>query len=195
MTLIDGIRRRRFRRKVRRAVRPDDFEHFGVGAIIHPPLTVSARERVSVGENSFILEGATISLGAEGHVQIGDRTYLGRDLTIVALQGVRIGDDVLGSDRIVVCDTAPDPRDPALPVVHQGVAPARPVVVEDGVFLGTGAMLLPGVTIGARSFIGAGSVVTHDVPPNSLAVGNPARVVRTFDHQTGGWVDAQLPGR
>ncbi|RWR08143.1 acyltransferase [Paenirhodobacter populi] len=56
-----------------------------------------------------------------------------------------------------------------------------PVVIGDDVFIGRGATILPGVTIGSRVIVGAGSVVGKDVPPNSVVVGNPARVIRTLD--------------
>ncbi|NED55599.1 sugar O-acetyltransferase, partial [Micromonospora aurantiaca] len=55
---------------------------------------------------------------------------------------------------------------------------AQPIVIEDNVWLGGGAIVLPGVTIGTNSVIGAGAVVTKDVPPNVVAVGNPAKVIR-----------------
>jgi len=55
---------------------------------------------------------------------------------------------------------------------------AKPVTIEDGVWIGGGAILLPGVTIGRNSVIGAGSVVTHSIPENCVAVGSPCRVIR-----------------
>ena len=58
---------------------------------------------------------------------------------------------------------------------------ARPVKIEDGVWIGGGAILLPGVTIGRNSVIGAGSVVTRSIPENVVAVGNPCRVIKTIE--------------
>jgi maltose O-acetyltransferase len=55
---------------------------------------------------------------------------------------------------------------------------SRPIVIEDNVWLGGGVIVLPGVTVGANTIVGSGAVVTRDLPPNVLAVGNPARVVR-----------------
>ena len=65
-----------------------------------------------------------------------------------------------------------------------------PVVVEKNVMIGTGAMILPGVTIGERSIIGAGAVVTHDIPPRSVAVGIPANVVGTIENLLPNWLSA-----
>lgn len=61
-----------------------------------------------------------------------------------------------------------------------GLEYAYPVTIGDNVWICAGAIILPGVTIGANSVIGAGSVVTKDIPPNSLAVGNPCKVIRTL---------------
>lgn len=65
---------------------------------------------------------------------------------------------------------------------NQGLELAEPIVVEDNVWFGGHVAVLPGVTIGYGSVIGAGSVVTKDIPPHSLAVGNPCKVIRTIDN-------------
>ena len=65
----------------------------------------------------------------------------------------------------------------------QGLEYTHPVTIGDNVWICTGAIVLPGVTIGDSSVIGAGSVVTKDIPPNSLAVGNPCRVIRTLEQE------------
>jgi len=61
---------------------------------------------------------------------------------------------------------------------------SRPIVIGDNVWLGSGAIVLPGVTIGENTVVGAGAVVPRDLPPNVVAVGNPARVVRTLEPGT-----------
>jgi acetyltransferase-like isoleucine patch superfamily enzyme len=63
----------------------------------------------------------------------------------------------------------------------------REVVIEENVYIGSNSVILPGVTIGKNSVIGAGSVDTKDIPPFSLAVGNPARVVKQYVSETGRW--------
>ena len=70
--------------------------------------------------------------------------------------------------------------DPSRPVIRQGIA-TRGIVVEDGAWIGAGAILLDGVTVGKRAVVGAGAVVTRDVPARTLVVGVPARVVRRLD--------------
>jgi acetyltransferase-like isoleucine patch superfamily enzyme len=72
--------------------------------------------------------------------------------------------------------------------ISQQSQPERPVVIGDGSWLGHGAVVLPGVTIGKHVVIGANSVVTKDIPDVSVAVGSPARVIRQYD-ETLGWVN------
>ncbi len=79
--------------------------------------------------------------------------------------------------------------DTGRPMRLQGYTPPRPVVIEDDVWIGTRAIILPGVRVGAGSIIGAGAVVTKSVPPYSIVAGNPARVVKsrlTNQKRTGG---------
>jgi acetyltransferase-like isoleucine patch superfamily enzyme len=63
----------------------------------------------------------------------------------------------------------------------------RPVAIGEGVWIGSNCVIVPGITIGKKSVIGAGSVVTRDIPPFSLAVGNPAKVVKQYDFETSQW--------
>jgi UDP-3-O-[3-hydroxymyristoyl] glucosamine N-acyltransferase len=194
MGLRQRLAERRFKTDIGRLVRPSRFAAYGDGTVLHPPVAVDHPDRVAFGAQTFVLAGATIAVGPAGSVQVGARTYLGRDLTIIAMGSLTIGDDVMGSDRLLFSDTAPAPTTAGVPVRDQELAPPRPIVIEDGVFLGTGAMVLAGVTVGARSLIGAGAVVTQSVPPNCVVVGNPARVVRWFDHAIGTWVDGAPSG-
>lgn len=172
----------RFRRWIEREVRPARFAAYGIDTVVHPPLTVTDPGRVAVGDRTFVLAGAALVLGPRGRVRIGSGTYLGRDLTVISAAEVVIGDDVMGSDRLLIADVEHGPG-----ADGRVLLPPRPVRIEDGVFLGTGAMVLPGVTVGARSLVAAGAVVTEDVPAGSVAAGNPARIVRRYDAASGTW--------
>jgi acetyltransferase-like isoleucine patch superfamily enzyme len=99
---------------------------------------------------------------------------------IVCEERITIGDRVTVGANTVIADTDFHPLDP----VRRYVAPldgaTRPVNIEDDVFIGMQCLILKGVTIGRGSVIGAGSVVTRDIPPNSIAAGNPARVLKSL---------------
>ena len=88
-----------------------------------------------------------------------------------------IGDNVLIAANVTIGTTG-HPIDPELRATAQMYA--FPVTIEDGVWIGSGAIINPGITIGKNSVIGAGSIVTKDVPPDVVAVGNPCGVLRTI---------------
>lgn len=110
-------------------------------------------------------------------VTIGDRCLIGRQCSIVAHYSVTIGDDVFFGPNVYITDQNHGFEDLTVPIGRQTM-PEKPVVIGAGSWLGANAVVLPGVTIGKHVTIGAGSVVTKDLPDNCVAVGSPARVVR-----------------
>lgn len=115
---------------------------------------------------------------------LGNNVTMENDCHIAAVDRVEIHDDVLIASRVYVSDHAhggATSADLALPPNSRPVVSKGPVVIEAEVWLGEGVCVLPGVRIGRSSIIGANSVVTRDIPPRSVAVGAPARVIRTLD--------------
>ena len=110
-----------------------------------------------------------------GRIEIGDRTFLNYGVDIASTTLVRIGSDCLLGAHVGILDNDfHDLRE------RWKVPAARPVRIGDRVWLGNRVIVLPGVTIGDDAVVGAGSVVVDDVPARGLAVGNPARVIRTL---------------
>jgi acetyltransferase-like isoleucine patch superfamily enzyme len=110
-----------------------------------------------------------------GRLEVGERTFLNYGVDIAATRLVRIGAECLVGAHVGILDN--DFHDLQ---ERARVPEARPVVIGDRVWLGNRVMVLPGVTIGDGAVVGAGSVVTADIPPNAVAVGNPARVIKTL---------------
>ncbi|PWM68007.1 MAG: 2,3,4,5-tetrahydropyridine-2,6-dicarboxylate N-acetyltransferase [Eubacteriales Family XIII. Incertae Sedis bacterium] len=119
------------------------------------------RENVSIGKQAVIMMGAIINIGAE----IGARTMIDMGA-------------VLGGRAVVGCDCHIGAGAVLAGVIEP--ASAKPVVIEDGVFIGANAVVIEGCRIGRKSVIGAGAVVTDDIPPHSLVVGAPGRVIKTL---------------
>jgi acetyltransferase-like isoleucine patch superfamily enzyme len=101
--------------------------------------------------------------------------------TICAEESITIGDDVWVGANSTITDTDFHPLDLETRLARPLDGATAPVVIEDGAFIGMQSLILKGVRIGARSVIGAGSVVTHGIPPGVIAAGNPARVIRPLD--------------
>lgn len=115
-------------------------------------------------------------------ISIGDRVVIRPGTMLFADPGVgiTIEDGVLMGSGVHIYTTDHRFDQPGVPVIDQGYVPSLPVVLKRGCWIGANAILLKGVTIGENSVVGAGSVVTRDVPPNVLVVGTPARVVRSL---------------
>ena len=111
---------------------------------------------------------------------IGEAFYANTGLVILDCAKVTIGSHVMFGPRVQIY-TATHPLHPRLR--NQGLEYAKPVTIGDNVWIGGGAILMPGVTIGENTVVGAGSVVTKDLPPNVVAVGNPCRVLRPIPQE------------
>lgn len=110
------------------------------------------------------------------YLTIGERCFINFNLTALDVAPITIGDDVqIGPGVQLLTPTHPVEPGPR----RDKLEAAQPISIADNVWIGGGAVILPGVTVGENSVVGAGAVVTRDVPPNTVVVGNPARVVRT----------------
>jgi len=196
-----GLVRRVWELMVRRgAITPRSFaarkfRGFGAGSAICFPVGALFGERyITIGEGTIIGPFSAVSAGVSPEHELGDveilkigsNSLIGRGSSVVAHERVVIGDDVFTGPNIYVTDANHGYEDIDTPIGRQ-FAPSKPVHIGDGSWLGHGVVVLPGVTIGAHVVVGAGSVVTHDLPDRCVAVGNPATVIRRHDGQA--WVD------
>jgi maltose O-acetyltransferase len=111
------------------------------------------------------------------NITVGDQVFLNFNCTILDVAAVTIGSRTLLGPGVQIY-TATHPLD--YQERASGLESAKPIVIGEDVWIGGGAILCPGVTIGDRAVIGAGSVVTKDIPADTLAVGNPCRVIRVL---------------
>jgi maltose O-acetyltransferase len=126
-----------------------------------------------LGEDAHIKPPLFVDYGS--YLAVGARTFINGNLTALDVAAITIGEDCqIGPNVQLLTPTHPVEPQPR----RDRLEAARPITIGDNVWLGGGAIVLPGVTIGDNSVIGAGAVVTRDIPANVIAVGNPARVVR-----------------
>jgi maltose O-acetyltransferase len=125
----------------------------GAGAEVVPPFRCDYGYNISLGTGAFVNYGAIV----------------------LDVAPVTLGDHVLVASGVQIL-TADHPRDPELR--RSGLECGSPIAIEENAWIGGGAILCPGVTVGKDSIIGAGSVVTRDVPAGTVAAGNPCRVIR-----------------
>jgi maltose O-acetyltransferase len=112
------------------------------------------------------------------NIRLGRNCFINYNCVFLDCAAIEIGDDLQMAPAVQLY-TATHPLDRAQRAA--GWEMAKPIRIGNGVWIGGGAIVLPGVTIGDGCVVGAGAVVTRDLPPGSLAVGNPARIVRSLD--------------
>jgi acetyltransferase-like isoleucine patch superfamily enzyme len=139
-------------------------------------LEIGRRATLHVGRWAWIGHGSKIRVH-EGEVSIGAKTVMGQECTISAYQHVSIGRECIVADRVMLIDFDHGVVEVDRPIRLQGIY-KRDVRVGHNVWLGYGACVLRGVTIGENSIVGTSAVVTKDVPENAIVGGVPARVIR-----------------
>lgn len=139
---------------------------------------------IEVGDGTCIMHNTELHVFnfrdlPHAFIKIGRNTFIGESVVIRGQGGVTIGDSVLIAPQVKILAVNHTYTDLSRPVMEQGIT-GEGIVIEDGAWLGAGAAVLDGVRVGRGAVVGANAVVTQDVPPHSLAVGVPARVVRNL---------------
>ncbi|MCB0171161.1 MAG: acyltransferase [Anaerolineae bacterium] len=132
----------------------------------------------SIDRNLWLHCGGTSANYDHGYFELGSYSYIGCNAVMGAGGGIRIGNHVLIGQCVNIHAENHQFNDQNLRINQQGVS-YQGVVIEDDVWVGSKATILDGVTIGQGAVIGAGSIVTRSIPPYSIAVGSPARVIGT----------------
>jgi len=127
-------------------------------------------------DNSFLLIPPFYTSGGD-EIRVGRNVFINQNCTFYDLGGLHIADDVMIGPNVSII-TSGHPLDPAQ---RRSVTFGKRIVIERNVWIAAGATIIGGVTVGENSVVAAGSVVTGDVPPNSLVGGNPARFIRLVD--------------
>ena len=120
-------------------------------------------------------------------IVIGNRVTSTGMLTIAAMQEITIEDDVMFALNVLVSDGMHGFENANEPYKYQKMWKIAPVLVKRGCWIGQNVVIMPGVTVGELSIIGANSVVTKSIPDRSIAIGAPARVIKTWDETAGKW--------
>lgn len=176
----------------------DGFGSFGSGSSIgFPQATLMGIGSIHLGRDVLVGRHATLSVGygpgdphapARGLV-IGDRCVLGAGATILAHASIELAEDVWFGQDVFVSDASHGYQDPTVPIGHQ-FGEHAPVRIGAGSWVGHGAIILPGTTIGRNAVVAAGSVVRGEVPDHAVVGGVPARPLRRLEPGVG-WVDGR----
>ena len=172
--------------------------YFKNARLIRLPFDIRNRRFIRIGEGFTTgfgcrIEAFPVSKNDEPCISIGKNVQINDYVHIGAVGSIKIGNNVLMASKIYISDHNHGTYDwtnsdspMSIPIERKAVC--KPVIVDDNVWLGESVCVLPGVHIGKGVIIGASSVVTKDIPAYSIAVGNPAKVIKKFDFQSNKWV-------
>lgn len=167
------------------------FASFGHGSVINPSfLMLVGPERIDVGSGVYIGSGVQLTAwrraGAQSFspkITIGSGASIGDESQVTAINSIEIGEGVLTGKKVLITDNShgdvsSHPEEASMRPLDRPLYSKGPVRIGRNVWIGEKASIMPGVTIGEGAIIGANSVVTSDIPPYSIAVGAPAKVVK-----------------
>lgn len=175
-------------------IRARSFASLGPDCYLRAPASIYNPGCIRLGsavtaEPGLILEAFLAFQGQtfQPHIAIGDRVSFGHHCHVGCIAEVTIGDDVLIASRVFISDHshgAAQDSELSLPPARRPLVSKGPVRIGARVWIGEGVCILAGVTIGDNAIIGANSVVTRDVPPNTVYAGAPARYLKHLDQQS-----------
>lgn len=163
----------------------------GAKSLISAPAFLHGGRHIEIGKRTTVMTGSRIEAFGMGEspvsLRIGDDCRIGPGVHLGAAISLAIGNNALFASNVYVTDHDHDWSDPRDPASVNRRLICDPVSIGEYAWLGERAMVLKGVSIGHHSIVGAASVVTSDIPPYSIAVGSPARVIRRWDPSTEEW--------
>jgi len=130
-------------------------------------------------DEGFLLIPPFYTAGGQ-ETSVGRNVFINQNCTFYDLGGLDIGDDVMIGPNVSIITTG----HPIEPSQRRSITIGKPIVIERNVWIAAGATIIGGVTVGANSVIAAGSVVTKDVPSNTVVGGNPARIIRSIGDES-----------
>lgn len=168
------------------------FARCGKNTIISRPRYVNTPRRISMGSDVYIGKGSSLCIvqgakGQLGEIQVGNRVWVTSRLTVYSEKRVVIEDNVLIAGGVFISDASRGHATAEVPYRDQPNEDAAEIVIGEGSWLGQNCVIMPGVMIGRRCIVGSNSVVTTSLPPGSVAVGAPARIVKQWDWEAKVW--------
>jgi acetyltransferase-like isoleucine patch superfamily enzyme len=167
----------------------------GSGSFVHPRAQIIGRANVVIGANTCISEDCWLNVNHREHgsvgIAIGSNCFIGRHNFFSSGRSIRMADyclTTIGCRFICASHIADNPR---LPYISSGTTRDDSISIGANCFFGAAATVLGNVTIGHGSVIGANALVTSDVPPFSVVVGSPARVIKRYSYARNAWLDCR----
>jgi acetyltransferase-like isoleucine patch superfamily enzyme len=156
---------------------PEQFRSLGADCVFEPGVMVFHPETITLGHNVYVGHQAILKGYYRNEMVLGDQTWIGQQCFFHSAGGISIGARVGMGPGVKIITSVHTEAGRGMAVLFSPIE-FGPVVIEDDADVGVGAIVLPGVTIGKGAIVGAGAVVTRDVPPYAIVAGTPAKILR-----------------
>jgi acetyltransferase-like isoleucine patch superfamily enzyme len=171
------------------------FHFLSKSALFNSPFRIDGSAGISVNDGTSFQRGVWLYCcgidNLEANLSIGRGSVFGYNNHIACVRSVTIGDFVLTANNVYISDNIHEYEDITKPIIDQPIKFKRALEIGDGSWIGENVSII-GASVGRNSVIGANSVVTHDIPDYSVAVGAPAKVIKRFDLNLHKWVESQI---
>lgn len=164
--------------------------YFFPGVHIVRPRYISIGDNVTIGRNVDLFVHPDDPETREAIIEIGNNVHIGTNNIIGARKKIVLEENVLIAPHVMIGDHSHEYENVEIPVKFQSATGSGPVRIERDSWIGANVFIMPNVTIGRHGVIGANSVVNRNIPPYSVAVGVPARVIKRYDFELKKWVKA-----
>ena len=168
------------------------FNQIGNHTIVFDPMRIDNPHSISLHDNIFISNGSWLigNSNKKETLIVHDGVNVGNHVHIVALSCVEIEKSVLIADKVFITDSTHTYENINFPIKDQCMKEVAKVIIGEGSWIGENVCVL-GCSIGRHCVIGAGTIVTHDIPDYSVAVGNPAQVIKKYDLKKEKWINCK----
>lgn len=168
------------------------FYKFGRHSLIFKPLRIEGSKNIKIGDyvqiRKYVWLASRPLTGTNSELNIGNGTIIGDFCHIYSTHKIVIAENVLFANFVYVSDNLHNFDDIDIPIIKQSIKQKNDVYIGEGSWIGEHVSII-GSSVGKHCVIGANSVVTHDIPDYSVAVGSPAKVIRTYDFSQNKWIN------
>jgi acetyltransferase-like isoleucine patch superfamily enzyme len=192
MKLLKKIYHILIKRDVVTSLYTRNFKYFGKNSLLYKPKIIRKKEDISIGDNTTILNMIRIQTynditGLKAKVIIGNNCFIGYNNSFLAGENIVIDDGVLMASNILISSENHSINPEVNEYYMDQPLICKPVHIGEGTWIGERVCVMPGVNIGKKCIIGAGSIVTKSIPNYSMAVGSPAKIVKRYNFSTHSW--------
>ena len=192
MNIIKKIYHIFFKRDIVSKIYLKKFETFGKNSVLYKPLYIKGKENICIGDNTTILNNARIQVYNDitklnSKLYIGNSCYIGYNNSFLVGENIIIEDGVLMASNILISSENHSINPELDKYFSMQPLVCKEIKIGEGSWIGEKVSILAGVEIGKKCIIGCNSVVTKNIPDYSIAVGNPARVIKQYNFNRHEW--------